>query len=561
MQLRLYQIESVTSVQKDWQDGATDVLGVAATGAGKTQIMLSTMLGHADIPPVLVDGKRGLLIAHREELIRQPYERIASYWKHWLPNVGIVKAEENQPHRQMVIATVQSLHAKRLQTLLHYGPIDYLAIDECHHATADSYMELYQALKKANPNLRHMGVTATPQRADDIGLITVYQKNSFAIDIGYLVREGYLVPFKSLELATRTSLKGVRKTGNDLNAGQLKHVFELSNVFELVVDSYIKYAQGRKSIAFTVSVEGAHDLAAAFTKRGITAIAIDGTTPKEERRRILAAFSRGEYMVLTNCAVLTEGFDQPDIGCVMMVRPTVNRSLFVQCVGRGLRTAPGKDDCLVLEFAPSSGHNLASLGDVLGLPREVIEASRQAADEAEEGDVIGGMSFDGQDVHGLEGNPLELVARQIDYLKGTALHWERRDGWMILGLGEGGDGYERILAITPPMMTDPFKLFGLMKPKGTWDWSAKQLASAENFGELAEVANQYAEERGARNLMLKTASWKHQPASEGQIKYLRRLARGSGDKIKWQLLSKGDAATLITYYQTREALERVGMWR
>lgn len=555
MQLRSYQREAIDAVKREW-DKYPDVLGVAATGAGKTMIFLQLLY------EVLAGtNQRGLILCHREELVKQPYERIANHWKEWLPHVGIVKAEENQPHRQLVIATVQSLHAKRLQTLLYYGKIDYMIIDECHHATADSYLELYAGLKKANPQLRHLGVTATPQRADDIGLVTVYQKNAFAITIDYLIKEGYLVPIKGLEIATGTSLRGVRKTGNDLNAGQLKNAFELSNVFELVVESYIKYATGRKAIAFTVSVEGAHDLAQSFNDKGISAAAIDGTTPKEERRRILAAFSRGEYMVLTNCAVLTEGFDQPDIGCVMMVRPTVNRSLFVQCVGRGLRTAPGKEDCLVLEFAPSAGHNLATLGDVLGLPKEVIEASRQKAEDGEEGEVIGGMAFNGQEIQGLEGNPLELVARQIDYLKGTALHWERRDGWMILGLGESSDGYERILAITPPMMTDPFKLFGLMKPKGTWEWSARELARADNFGNIAEVANQYAEERGARNLMLKSASWKHQPASEGQIKFLRRLARGSGDNIKWQLLSKGEAALMITYWQARQTLERVGAWR
>lgn len=561
MQLRPYQRDAISAVQRDWAT-VPDVLGVAATGAGKTQIMLGTMLGHEDIPPALTNGKRGLLIAHRDELIRQPYERIASYWRDWLPQVGIVKAEENQPHRQLVIATVQSLHEQRLATLLHYGPIDYLMIDEAHHAVADSYVKLYEQLKAANPNLRHLGVTATPQRADDTGLIEVYQKNSFAISIKDLVKGGYLVPFKGLEIATKVSLKGVHRQGADLNQGQLKKAFELDNVLDLVVQSHHKYATGRKAIAFTVSVDGAHTLAEKFNAAGIPAAAIDGTTPKEERRSILRRFGMGEIMVLTNCAVLTEGFDQPDVSCVHMVRPTMNRSLFIQCVGRGLRTAPGKEDCLILEYAPSQGHNLASLGDVLGLPRDVIERAHTKADteETDEGDVLGGMSFDG-DVRGLEGDPLELVARQLDYLSLTPFHWERREGWLVLGLGRGSDMRERILAITPPMLTDPFVLYGLVRDEGSYQWQVRKMAESDDFGALSEQANELAESRGVAVLTGKAASWKHQPATEGQVKFLRRLMRGESEKIKYQTLNKGECASLITFYQAKQTLERAGAWR
>lgn len=562
MTLRPYQREGILATRALWAQYIRNLLGVAATGAGKTQILLGTLLGHEDIPPLLVDGKRGLIIAHRDELIRQPHERIANYWKEWLPQVGIVKAEENQPHRQLTIATVQSLHEKRLKTLLHYGKIDYLVIDEAHHAVADSYVRLYETLKAANPEMCHLGVTATPQRADDTGLIEVYERNSFSISIKDLVRAGYLVPFKGLEIATKVSLKGVHRQGADLNQGQLKRAFELDNVLDLVVQSHQKYAAGRKAIAFTVSVDGAHDLADRFTAAGIPAAAIDGTTPKDERRAILRRFSVGEIMVLTNCAVLTEGFDQPDVSCVHMVRPTMNRSLFVQCVGRGLRTAPGKEDCLILEYAPSQGHNLASMGDVLGLPRDVTERTQQQADaeETDEGDVLGGMSFDG-DVRGLEGDPLELVARQLDYLSLTPFHWDRREGWLVLGLGRGADGRDRILAITPPMLTDPFVLYGLVKDEGSYQWQVRKMAESDDFAALSEQANELAESRGVGILTGKNASWKHQPATEGQIKFLRRLVRGEGEKIKYQLLNKGDAASLITFYQAKQTLERAGAWR
>lgn len=556
MQLRPYQHDAVTAIRRDWENDILDTLVVAATGAGKTQIMLASLLGCSALPPLLVDGKRGLLIAHREELISQPLERIASYWKDWLPKTGIVKAEQNEPHRQFIIGTVQSLHESRTNTVLHYGPIDYLMTDECHHSVADSYLRLYRQLRAANPQMRHLGATATAQRADNIGLVEIYKHSSFQISIKDLVKQGYLVPCKGLEIATRVSIKGVRSSGDDLNQTQLRKAFELDNVFDLVVESHKKYAEGRKAIAFTISVEGAHTLAAKFTAAGIPAAAIDGTTPKDKRRAILAQFSRGEVMVLCNCAVLTEGFDQPDVACVHMVRPTKNRSLFIQCVGRGLRTAPGKDDCLILEYAPTEGHNLATLGDLFGLPRSAKEINT----DADEGDVISGMTFDG-DIRGLEGDPLELVARQLDYLSLSPFHWDRREGWLMLGLGKGADENERILAITPPMLTDPFILYGLIRQEGDYRWHIRKLAESDNFGELSELANDYAETRGQSVLTGRRASWKHEGASEGQIKFLRRLVRGEGESIKYTILSKGEAATLITFYQAKQALARAGAWR
>ena len=554
MQLRKYQRDAVESVRTDWKQHQ-DVIGVAATGAGKTQIMLATLLGHEDIPPLLQDGERGLLIAHRDELIQQPLERVRSYWPEWIERTGVVKAAMDENNQQLTIASVQSLHPKRLERLLSHGNITHLLIDECHHAVADSYTRMYEALREANPELRSLGVTATPVRADKKGMIKRFSHVSFGISIKDLIRQGFLVPLRGLTVATQVDVSAVKKSQGDLAANELSSAFELDNVFDLVVATHQQHAAGRKAIAFTVSVAGAHDLAAAFCGAGIPAEALDGTTPKAERDAMLKRFACGKTMVLTNCAVLTEGFDQPDVAAVHMVRPTQNRSLFIQCVGRGLRTAPMKTDCLVLEYAPSAGHNLATLGDVLGYDKP------KAQTNAEFGEVTDGLFFDGmQCIRINNGDPNALQTAQVDYLSITELHWTQKAGWMIIGLGQARDGKSRIIAIAPPVVDKPFVLYGLAKEFTSYDWEVRRLMGSEDFSAIIERANEIVEQYAASSLTSKKAKWKQDGATEGQLKMIKFFVRGQDEKPDWPTLTKGAAGDLINFYQTKQALAKVGKW-
>lgn len=557
MPLRPYQTDAIAAIQRDWESHQ-DVLLVMATGGGKTQCFLQIAMDVLDAEP----AARCLVLAHRQELIEQPVDRIRQMAPAWLmagaldrPRVGVVMAGQNDCDRQLTIATVQTLSSeKRLVRLLAHGPITHLIIDECHHACARTYLSLWEQLRAAYPALRHLGVTATPLRADGDGLSRVYSHVSARITIADLVRDHYLVQPRWLGISTGISLQGVKTQNGDFAQGQLAERFETSAEQRVVVQAYQEYAAGRRAIAFTVSVAGAHDLAEAFRAAGVSACAVDGTTPKDERRRLMDGFRRGQFQVLTNCQVATEGFDAPGASCVLMCRPTKSDSLYVQMMGRGLRPAgadplrPGMavegEDCVILDFLPAETRNIVMAGDVLGLPKEVTRTV--AKKQAEPGEVQAGFTFDG-DSFNTEGTPLEIVARQLDYLQSSPFVWYRKDGWLTLGLGEASDSNERILVITPD--GPPWRLYGLLRPKGTWDWRSKLLAESADLAELGAEGNRIAARWGSSALISKGRSWHSQGASDGQRNWLRKLARGELKSRAIELLTKGECASLITHYQ------------
>jgi superfamily II DNA or RNA helicase len=550
MKLRAYQTEAVSAVQSAWRNGNLDTLLVAATGAGKTQMFLSILMSELSANP----EARALVIAHRQELIDQPIERIQQMDSEWLnvpgslrPRVGIMMGDRNDYDRQLTIATVQTLaNKKRRDMLLGAGKITHLVIDECHHATAPTYMSLYAELKAANPELKHLGVTATPMRADGDGLSKVYKHVSSKITIATLVKAGYLVQPRWLGISTGISIDGVHSRAGDYVQSELAAKFDTPEGRAIILEAYQQYGSGRRAIAFTASVVGAHQLAAAFNGAGISAIAVDGTTPKDERKTIMAAFRRGEYTILANCQVATEGFDAPGTSCILMCRPTRSDSLYIQCMGRGLRPAMGVasegEDCLILDFLPKGTRDIVMAGDVLGLPKEVTRAVKN--EDKEPGEVQAGFTFDG-DTFNSSGTPMEIIARELLYLEHSPFTWFRRDGLLTLGLGKSSDGVDRILAISGD------QLIGLWRRDGQYDYQCKAIACDDPYSKAQELA-----ERNANILNKKDMAWHYQTATEGQTKYLKRLAGGLIKPAELSVMNKRLAADLITHFQVYRAIER-----
>jgi len=543
--LRPYQVASIESIKADWQAGFTDLLAVLATGGGKTIVFLKLL------DDVLEPGQRALILSHRQELVSQPYDRIAQFFPHRLPRTGIVMADRNETHGQITIATVQTLQSdKRMAQLLQAGPIDYLVVDECHHSTSISMQKVINTLKDINPHLRHLGVTATPLRADGAGLRQVYQKESAHYGIKELVKSGYLAPPRWLAIQTGISLSDIRSQGSgedrDFNLRQLANVYETANCFDLVVESHRKYADGRQAVAFTVSVAGAYQLAETFNAAGIPAAAADGTTGTEERKRLLADFRAGRYQVLCNVALWTEGLDLPEISCVHQVRPTQSDGLYTQMIGRALRILPGKTDALILDYAPVDSRNIAMLGDVLG-----VEAQRAAyVKESEEpGEVIAGFTFAGE-TKWLAGNPMEIVSRTLDYLNLSPWRWSAPDGKagpIVLGLGVGDDGTDRTIVISKP--ADVMQVWLVAKRDGE-RWHVAYPVASGTFEECSEWATDYADKRGNAILARKQASWRSAPPSDGQINFARRLG------VLRDGMTKGEVAEAITCKLALDAVAR-----
>lgn len=545
MKLRPYQRQTIDSIRSAWNDGAADVLAVLATGMGKTAIFLGMIDEILQEQP----DARFLVVAHRKELIEQPIERIAEFWPQRAGQVGIVMAGQNECDRPITVATIQTLQsAGRIEQIASHGVIDYLIVDEAHHASADGYLSVIESLKDFNPRLKHLGVTATPVRSDGDGL--PYDKKVAHFGVREGVRDGWLAPPRWLAIQTGINLAGVPVYGSgssrDFSQKALVDVYETSNCFDLVAESHQKYAAGRKALAFVSSVDGAYRLADTLNEAGIPAIAADGTTPKDERKQILDDFRSGRYDVLVNCALFTEGLDVPEVSCIHQVRPTKSDSLYLQMIGRGLRLFPGKEDALILDYAPADARNVTMLGDVLG-----IDAKKEAyiEESEEEGFVIAGFTFDG-DVRWMNGNPMEIVSRQLDYLNMSPWRWRKPDGNtgpMVLGLGPGDDGIDRSLVMSAP--GSEMNVW-LVAKKEDERWHKAYRVLSGTFEQCSEWAEDYAEQRGNTILARKQQRWRNNLASDGQIKYARRLGI-------WQPgMTKGDCADAITAKLALNAVKR-----
>ena len=343
MKLRLYQRQTIDNVRNAWRDGDQDVLVMMATGGGKTVVFLALIDEILQEQPTA----RILIIAHRKELIEQPAERMAEFYPQRAGQVGIVMADQNQPDRQITIATIQTLQVeRRLTELLSHGPIDYLIVDEAHHSSADGYLAVIQALKDTNPQLKHLGVTATPVRSDNNSL--PYGREVTHLGIKELVRDGFLAPPRWLAIQTGISLADVPVYGSeddrDFSQKGLVDVFETDNCFELVAETHTKYAAGRKAIAFVSSVAGGYRLAEIMTVAGIPAVAADGTTKKADRSKILSDFRAGRHDVLVNMGLYTEGLDVPEVSCIHQVRPTKSDGLYCLDIQTEILTRQGWRD-------------------------------------------------------------------------------------------------------------------------------------------------------------------------------------------------------------------------
>jgi superfamily II DNA or RNA helicase len=542
IRLRDYQQAAIAAVQRDWQAGYTDVLGVMATGGGKTAVFLALLVDEL----TRHHGARALIIAHRKELIEQPLHRLAQFWPEWAWRVGIVMGSRDECDRQIVVATIQTLaNGRRLARVLAHGEIYYLIVDEAHHSCASSYVEVLRALRDRNPRLRHLGVTATPIRADGHGLIEVYQKTSFCYDIKPLVRAGWLVPPRWLAIQTGISLAGVAKHNGDYATRALADVYETQNCFDLVVESHMRYASERQCIAFVETVDGAYKLAETFRQAGVPAAAADGTTAKRDRGEILRDFRAGRIQVLCNVALWTEGLDVPEVSCIHQVRPTQSDALYLQMIGRALRPVPGKQDALILDYAPLEARQVVMMGDVLG-----VDARKDAYVKATEkpGEVIGGFTYDGS-VKWLTGDPMEIISRELDYLDLSPWSWHREaDGWLSLGLGKASDGIERTLAISPAAESDQRTLWGIAKRED--DHPRAYLIRQGDFQELSEAAEELIEKWANPILAAKGRRWRKEPPTMAQIEFAGRLG------VYEAGISKGELAARITHALAVKAIRR-----
>lgn len=352
MKLRNYQQRAIDMLYQWFQghDAGNPCL-VLPTGAGKSLIIASMIADALQQWP----ETRVLMLTHVKELLEQNAEKMRAVW----PNapMGVYSASLRQKvlYESITFAGIQSIHKKA--RLL--GHVDLVFIDECHMVSNEQqgqYRKFLADLTAINPGLRVVGLTATPYRLGQ-GMIHEGDDSLFCdliepVTIEELVHGGYLSPLQSKRTETAIDVSDVGKRGGEFIAGQLERAVDTDATTRGIIAEVMERAADRQSwLFFCTGVNHALHMADALNSAGVTAACITGATPKGERERTIADFRAKRIRALTNCDVLTTGFDAPDIDCLVMARPTMSPGLYVQMAGRGMRLKSHASNCLVLDFA------------------------------------------------------------------------------------------------------------------------------------------------------------------------------------------------------------------
>ena len=374
LKLRSYQQECLDAIEMSLLEH-TRVACVLPTGAGKTVVFAHL------IEKAHREGRKALVLVHREELAEQARTKVHSVAPHL--SVGIVKAERNEVDADVIVASVQTLaRLERRQSVSDVGEIGIVIVDECHHAVARTWMEVLEYFGCFYSEWNSMrtpcvGFTATLTRQDGKGLGDVWETVAYEKDILWMIDNGYLtdvrgqaVTVDGLDLAT------IARSRGDYQEGALGEALITSGAAEVVANAYLTHAGTfapapgpapvKQGVLFAPTVASAYAFAEAMNAAGIPAETVEGNISAEDRALIYKRYEAGELKVLCNCMVLTEGWDAPWCEVVVVARPTSSAALYTQMVGRGLRPWPGKDEALVLDVVGIAGrHKLQSLTDLV----------------------------------------------------------------------------------------------------------------------------------------------------------------------------------------------------
>lgn len=335
MELRPYQQAARKAVADQWDEGILRTLLVLPTGTGKTVVFSKI------VEDEVRRGRRCLILAHRGELLDQAADKLKAVTG---LNSAVEKAEQTAlgSWNRVTVGSVQSLsREKRLNQFApdYYGTI---VVDEAHHILSDSYQRVMDHFPEAHV----LGVTATPDRGDMKNLGQFFQSLAYEYTLPKAIKEGYLCPIKALTLPLQLDISAVSVSAGDFQAGALGTA--LDPYLDQIADQMMEHCRDRKTVVFLPLVATSQKFRDILNAKGFRAAEVNSESG--DRKETLEAFDRGEYNVLCNSMLLTEGWDCPSVDCVIVLRPTKVRSLYCQMVGRGTRLSPGKDHLLLLDF-------------------------------------------------------------------------------------------------------------------------------------------------------------------------------------------------------------------
>lgn len=542
--LRDYQQQAVDDTFRRWGAGARRVPVVMATGLGKSVVAAHAAKRFLEENP----GKRVLSLAHTDELCSQ----MAAHMRRTLPGVpvGVVKAGENETHCRVIVSSRQTLQAaRRREQIKNVGLLIY---DEAHHCTragtAGAILDHFGAFAG---DLRMLGLTATLVRGDKQKLSSVWEPVTFSRDILFGIRRGYLLDVTGQRVVVPDlNLANVKKVAGDFSDESLAAELERTFAVEIVAEKYKEVAPDRKGIAFFPTVATSYHAAEAFNAVGIPSEVVHGGLNKNERRAILKRFHAGQTRVICNCAVLTEGWDEPTADVCVIARPTRSPGLFVQMAGRVLRPdltveAGQRPKALILSAVPIDDFDLCNLTDLSPerkLQRDedeelsLLELELQLEEYEQKAEEFADPTYVAPYAGDTEVQAFDPLHRERA--------WQQTAGGTYF-MSAGGDAY---VFLAESWQGDP----------GTYDvvWCSKDARRPEQgltqyLGLPLEEALLCAEDEaisrgghGTKTLTSRKSAWRREQPTEAQLK-MARWHRISANHPDGKPLSRGEVSERI----------------
>lgn len=532
-----------------------NTLGVAPTGAGKT-VMLSAIVGK-----MVGQGAAGMVLQHRDELVdqnRATFERVNPR-----STTGLFTASRKEWGYGCTFAMVQTLANER--NLDGMPPLDIMAIDEGHHAVAASYMRIIDTAQKRNPKMKLLLVTATPNRGDKKALRSVVSNVADQISLKELIEARHLVRPRSLvvDIGVQGELMDVRKSINDFDMTAVEAIMDKEVLNDRIVSEWRKVAGDRQTVIFCSTVAHAEHVAEAFRTAGVTAACIEGKMSSSERRNVLAAYDRGEIQIITNVAVLTEGWDHQPTSCVILLRPSSFKSTMIQMIGRGLRKVdperyPGivKDDCIILDFGTSILTHGSIEQDVDLDQRGVKDCDECAATvpaQCRECAICGYVFIDPVDIEdpgegeGADARePKErkalgdFVMTEVDLLEASPFRWETLFNGLV-SLATSIDAWGAMVSYR-----GRWHAIG-----GSEKVGIKHVANSDDRFVAMAAADDFLREYGDTDAARKTKRWLSEPPSDKQINLL------GIDRMAALGMTKYEATCLLQWKFSERAIRSI----
>lgn len=448
MELRPYQEEAKTAIFNQWESGNARTLLVLPTGCGKTIVFAKVT------EECVREGERVLILAHRGELLQQAADKIAK-------TTGLFCATEKAEQSclgswfRVVVGSVQTMMRESRLRQFAKEYFDTIIIDEAHHCITDSYQNILNHFDKA----KVLGVTATPDRGDMKNLGSIFQSLAYEYTLQKAIKEGYLTPIRAQTIPLKLDLSGVGIQGGDFKTADLgcaldPYLYQIANEMK-------KYCVGRKIVVFLPLVKTSQKFRDILKEKGFRAVEVNGES--KNRAEILKGFEEGIYDVLCNSMLLTEGWDCPNVDCIVVLRPTKIRALYAQMVGRGTRLHPGKEYLLLLDFLwHTERHELCHPAHLICENDEVAERMTKNLEES-------GMAIDLEEAERTASQ--DVIAQREESLANQLREMKNRKGRLV-------DPLQFELSIQAEDLSNYVPAFG-------WEMgpaSEKQLASLERLG-------------------------------------------------------------------------------